>query len=123
MFALIPKNNASGNFIKVPALVPVRISFTGLPEAEFQLLPGMSAEVRIDVADKAKKSKTHSDETKATTSKSTGADTDQKKPPEEKRGQSGMDKTTPAKSKESDAPTPAQPPGTEAGKPDSGKGD
>lgn len=49
MFSLIPKDNASGNFIKVPALIPVRIDFVGLPQAVHRLLPGMSAEVSIEV--------------------------------------------------------------------------
>jgi len=49
MFSLIPRNNASGNFIKVPAWIPVRVDFTGLPQAQYRLLPGMSAEVTITV--------------------------------------------------------------------------
>lgn len=52
MFSLIPKDNASGNFIKVSALIPVRIDFIGLPQATHRLLPGMSAEVQIAIIDK-----------------------------------------------------------------------
>lgn len=63
MFSLIPKNNASGNFIKVPALIPVRIDFVGLPEADFHLLPGMSAEVQIAIDGKALSSSFQSSET------------------------------------------------------------
>lgn len=55
MFALIPKDNASGNFIKVPALIPVQIEFLGLPQAEYQILPGMSAEVTIQVRERSDK--------------------------------------------------------------------
>jgi len=52
-FALIPANNASGNFTKVTQRVPVRISIEppspGQKPDQIPLLPGMSAEVRIRV--------------------------------------------------------------------------
>ncbi len=45
-FALIPKNNATGNFIKTEALIPVRIRI--LEETnKARMLPGMSANVTI----------------------------------------------------------------------------
>ncbi|MEO0794938.1 MAG: HlyD family secretion protein [Verrucomicrobiota bacterium] len=48
-FSILPRNNASGNFIKVEALIPVRIKFTEpLTEIE-KLVPGMSAEVTITI--------------------------------------------------------------------------
>jgi len=48
-FSIIPRNYASGNFIKVEALIPVLIRFTE-PENEIEkLVPGMSAEVRISI--------------------------------------------------------------------------
>ena len=52
-FALIPKDNASGNFIKVAALIPVRIGFINDPQKDYKLLPGMSAEVSIQSSIKA----------------------------------------------------------------------
>ncbi|MBC2593378.1 efflux RND transporter periplasmic adaptor subunit [Ruficoccus amylovorans] len=45
-FALIPRNNASGNFIKTEALIPVRIRVLD-PDQKARLLPGMSATVTI----------------------------------------------------------------------------
>lgn len=48
-FALIPADNASGNFTKVTQRVPVKITLEDRPEAKasLRLLPGMSAEVRV----------------------------------------------------------------------------
>jgi len=46
-FALLPPDNASGNFIKVVQRVPVLIRFTNAPEDEFVLRPGMSADVTV----------------------------------------------------------------------------
>jgi membrane fusion protein (multidrug efflux system) len=45
-FALLPPDNASGNFIKVVQRVPVLIRFTELPK-DFVLRPGMSADVTV----------------------------------------------------------------------------
>ncbi|MFP2912612.1 HlyD family secretion protein, partial [Pyxidicoccus sp. 3LFB2] len=46
-FALLPPDNASGNFVKVVQRIPVLIRFDG--EAKDALLrPGMSAEVTVD---------------------------------------------------------------------------
>lgn len=45
-FALIPRDNASGNFIKTEALIPVRISILE-DEAKTRMLPGMNATVTI----------------------------------------------------------------------------
>ena len=51
MFALIPPDNATGNFTKIVQRVPLRIRF--LPESvkgfESRLVPGLSAEVRIQL--------------------------------------------------------------------------
>ena len=46
-FALLPPDNATGNFTKVVQRVPVRIAVTGEPSSEFPLRPGLSAEVTI----------------------------------------------------------------------------
>jgi membrane fusion protein, multidrug efflux system len=46
-FALLPPDNASGNFTKVVQRVPVRVRLTGAP-AGVTLRPGMSAELSID---------------------------------------------------------------------------
>ena len=47
-FALLPPDNASGNFVKVVQRVPVRIAWEQLP-ADVQLRAGLSVEVRVDV--------------------------------------------------------------------------
>jgi membrane fusion protein (multidrug efflux system) len=55
-FSLIPPNNASGNFTKVTQRVPVRIAIAGFdrgdPAGRPALVPGMSVEVKIRVAEK-----------------------------------------------------------------------
>jgi membrane fusion protein (multidrug efflux system) len=48
-FALIPQNNASGNFTKVVQRLPVKIA---LENPDHMLKPGMSAVVAIDVREK-----------------------------------------------------------------------
>lgn len=48
-FALLPPDNATGNFVKVTQRVPVRISFTKLPTSNYALRPGMSANVIVTV--------------------------------------------------------------------------
>jgi membrane fusion protein (multidrug efflux system) len=45
-FSLIPPNNASGNFTKVTQRVPIKISIEKR-NANVNLLPGMSVEVRV----------------------------------------------------------------------------
>ena len=49
-FSLIPPSNASGNFTKVTQRIPVKISVQpeeGTNASKFELLPGMSVEVKI----------------------------------------------------------------------------
>jgi len=46
-FALLPPDNATGNFTKVVQRVPVRIAVTGEPSGDFPLRPGLSATVTI----------------------------------------------------------------------------
>lgn len=48
-FALLPPDNASGNFVKVAQRVPVRILFTGKPDNEHKLAAGMNVVVEIRV--------------------------------------------------------------------------
>jgi membrane fusion protein, multidrug efflux system len=48
-FALLPPDNASGNYTKVVQRVPVRIAVTGGVDSAHPLRPGMSAEVVIEV--------------------------------------------------------------------------
>lgn len=52
-FALIPAQNASGNWVKVVQRVPVRLRLTGGPDNQGPLRAGMSAEVRIDTSETA----------------------------------------------------------------------
>lgn len=47
-FALLPTENASGNFTKIVQRVAVRIRIDADPEISDRLLPGLSASVRID---------------------------------------------------------------------------
>lgn len=47
-FALIPAQNASGNWVKVVQRVPVRLRLVDAGDGERALRAGMSAEVRID---------------------------------------------------------------------------
>jgi membrane fusion protein, multidrug efflux system len=47
-FALLPPENATGNFIKIVQRVPVRLSITPPKELASRLLPGLSATVSID---------------------------------------------------------------------------
>ena len=46
-FALLPPDNATGNFTKVVQRVPVRIKLEGVPES-VALRPGMSVELTVD---------------------------------------------------------------------------
>jgi membrane fusion protein (multidrug efflux system) len=47
-FALIPPDNASGNFVKVVQRVPVRISFADMP-SDIKMRAGLSADVSVRV--------------------------------------------------------------------------
>jgi len=47
-FALLPPDNASGNFVKVVQRVPVRIALSAVPD-DLPLRAGLSAEVTVDV--------------------------------------------------------------------------
>ena len=47
-FALLPSNNATGNFTKIVQRVPVRISLHDDPDTHIELLPGLSATVEVD---------------------------------------------------------------------------
>ncbi len=53
-FALLPPDNASGNFTKVVQRIPVRISLDPTDAARRDLRPGMSVNVAIDVQQPAK---------------------------------------------------------------------
>ncbi len=46
-FALLPPDNATGNFTKVVQRLPVRIAITGAGDPAHPLRPGMSVDVRI----------------------------------------------------------------------------
>lgn len=50
-FALLPPENATGNFTKIVQRVPVRIRITDTSEQRKYLLPGMSVTVDIDTHD------------------------------------------------------------------------
>ncbi|WP_394821533.1 HlyD family secretion protein [Pendulispora albinea] len=49
-FALLPPDNATGNFIKVVQRIPVLVRFDGVPGVD--LRPGMSADVTVDTRQK-----------------------------------------------------------------------
>ncbi|MDM4769473.1 HlyD family secretion protein [Solimonas sp. SE-A11] len=52
-FALLPPENATGNFVKVVQRVPVKLVFESAPEATLHLVPGMSVQPRVDISDDA----------------------------------------------------------------------
>ena len=56
-FALLPPENATGNFVKVVQRVPVKITFDHPGEALHWISPGMSVEARIYTAEPPKWSK------------------------------------------------------------------
>jgi membrane fusion protein (multidrug efflux system) len=47
-FALLPPENATGNFTKIVQRVPVRIRVQATPEAQRVLVPGLSATAKVD---------------------------------------------------------------------------
>jgi membrane fusion protein (multidrug efflux system) len=47
-FALLPPENATGNFIKIVQRVPVRIKLMPSQDVAARLLPGLSVSVEID---------------------------------------------------------------------------
>jgi membrane fusion protein (multidrug efflux system) len=52
-FALLPPENATGNFIKIVQRVPVRLRLLPPDELRDRLLPGLSASVKIDTTQAA----------------------------------------------------------------------
>ncbi len=48
-FALLPPDNASGNFVKVVQRLPVKIEFTGTDELLKDLRPGMNVDVDVHI--------------------------------------------------------------------------
>jgi membrane fusion protein (multidrug efflux system) len=53
-FALLPPNNATGNFTKVVQRIPVRIALDQRQPLLLRLLPGMSVVANIDTSDDCK---------------------------------------------------------------------
>ena len=53
-FALLPPDNATGNFTKVVQRIPVRIALDAKQPLLERLLPGMSVVTRIDTGDGGK---------------------------------------------------------------------
>jgi membrane fusion protein (multidrug efflux system) len=49
-FALLPPENATGNFTKIVQRVPVRFSLQAPAEVADHLLPGLSASVEVDTS-------------------------------------------------------------------------
>jgi membrane fusion protein, multidrug efflux system len=52
-FALLPPENATGNFIKIVQRVPVRLSLNPTKDIDQRLLPGLSATVDIDTSNES----------------------------------------------------------------------
>jgi len=50
VFALLPPENATGNFVKVVQRIPVKIVFDDPPEVTQLISPGLSVEVSVQVA-------------------------------------------------------------------------
>ncbi len=53
-FALLPPQNATGNFTRIVQRVPVRISIQPDPRGRERLLPGLSSQVVVDTKDDAR---------------------------------------------------------------------
>ena len=65
-FALVPTDNATGNFTKIVQRVPVRIHVDAGPEARKVLVPGLSATVSIDTRGARDDTRAEKDEAKRT---------------------------------------------------------
>jgi membrane fusion protein, multidrug efflux system len=63
-FALIPPNNATGNFTKIVQRVPVRIRLNVGDEARKVLVPGLSVEVSVDTSGKKEEAERRDQESK-----------------------------------------------------------
>jgi membrane fusion protein, multidrug efflux system len=50
-FALLPPDNATGNFVKVTQRIPVKIALTGTSDSQRILRPGMSVDTTVRVKD------------------------------------------------------------------------
>ena len=50
-FAVLPADNATGNFVKIAQRIPVKIAIDADQPLKARLHPGMSVEVRIDTSD------------------------------------------------------------------------
>ena len=50
-FALLPPDNASGNFVKVTQRVPVKIMLTDPPDPQHRLRLGMSVDAAVKIKD------------------------------------------------------------------------
>jgi membrane fusion protein (multidrug efflux system) len=50
-FALLPPENATGNFVKVVQRVPVKITFDASPDVLHWIAPGMSVEAEVRIAE------------------------------------------------------------------------
>jgi membrane fusion protein, multidrug efflux system len=48
-YALVPAQNATGNFVKVTQRIPVRIAIDDMDQQNFPLRPGMSVETYVKV--------------------------------------------------------------------------
>ena len=65
-FAILPPQNATGNFTKVVQRVPVKIAIDAGPEARRVLVPGLSVNVTVDTIAAADDRKRFKDEAKRT---------------------------------------------------------
>lgn len=54
-FALLPAQNATGNFTKIVQRIPVRIRVVTPPDLRGRLVPGLSATVRVDIRSKGER--------------------------------------------------------------------
>jgi len=75
-FALLPAQNATGNWIKVVQRIPVRIMLNAEQLSEHPLRVGLSMEVKVDVQDKSGKSLSDATMTPSTSTTTVFAQTD-----------------------------------------------
>lgn len=52
-FSLLPPDNATGNFTKVVQRIPVKLTFAADNPLKGLIRPGMSVEVKVDIASAA----------------------------------------------------------------------
>jgi len=56
-YALLPPENATGNFVKVVQRVPVKIAFSNAPDSKYPIRLGLNVKASIDITQKSEEAK------------------------------------------------------------------